>query len=136
MERHAGKQWERRTYMARAILAVDDAATMRKLIAFTLSAAGHEVVEAEDGVRALAVLNSRSVDLIITDINMPNMNGIELTRRVRSIPRHQSTPVLIVTTESELSIKSQAKAAGATGWIVKPFQPDQLRAAVTRVLGR
>ncbi len=122
--------------MARTIMTVDDAATMRKLISFTLRGAGHDVLEAEDGMRALTALSSRDVDLVITDINMPNLNGIELTRRLRSLPRHKTTPILIVTTESELSIKSQAKAAGATGWIVKPFQPDQLVAVVGKVLGK
>lgn len=122
--------------MARTIMTVDDAATMRKLISFTLRGAGHDVLEAEDGMKALTILSGRDVDLVITDINMPNMNGIDLTRRLRSLPRHKSTPILIVTTESELSIKSQAKAAGATGWIVKPFQPDQLVAVVGKVLGK
>jgi two-component system chemotaxis response regulator CheY len=121
--------------MAKTIITVDDAATMRKLIGFSLRSAGHTVLEAEDGVRALALLTSRDVDLVITDINMPNMNGIDLTRKLRSLPRHRSTPILVVTTESELAIKSQAKAAGATGWILKPFQPDQLLAAVGKVLG-
>jgi two-component system chemotaxis response regulator CheY len=121
--------------MAKTIITVDDAATMRKLIGFTLRGAGHEVLEAEDGMRALALLTGRDVDLVITDINMPNMNGIELTRKLRGLPRHSSTPILVVTTESELSIKTQAKAAGATGWIVKPFQPDQLVAVVGKVLG-
>lgn len=121
--------------MARTIMTVDDAATMRKLIGFTLRGAGHDVLEAEDGMRALALLSARSVDLVITDVNMPQMDGIELTRRLRSLPQHASTPIIIVTTESELSVKSKAKAAGATGWIVKPFQPDQLVAAVAQVLG-
>jgi two-component system chemotaxis response regulator CheY len=121
--------------MAKTIITVDDAATMRKLIGFTLRGAGHEVLEAEDGMRALALLTSRDVDLVVTDINMPNMNGIELTRKLRALPRHRSTPILVVTTESEMAVKTQAKAAGATGWIVKPFQPDQLVAVVAKVLG-
>jgi two-component system chemotaxis response regulator CheY len=121
--------------MGKTIITVDDATTIRKLIGFTLRAVGHDVLEAEDGAKALALLSGRDVDLVITDINMPQMNGIDLTRRLRSLPRHRATPILIVTTESELSIKSQAKAAGATGWIVKPFQPDQLVAVVGKVLG-
>jgi two-component system, chemotaxis family, chemotaxis protein CheY len=121
--------------MVRTIITVDDAATMRKLIGFTLRGAGHDVLEAEDGLRALALLTSRDVDLIITDINMPNMNGIDLTRKLRSLPRHRATPILVVTTESDMSVKSQAKAAGATGWILKPFQPEQLVAVVGKVLG-
>jgi two-component system chemotaxis response regulator CheY len=121
--------------MAKTIITVDDAATMRKLIGFTLRGAGHDVLEAEDGMRALAVLTSRDVDLVITDINMPNMGGIDLTRKLRALARHRVTPILVVTTESDITIKSQAKAAGATGWIVKPFQPDQLVAVVAKVLG-
>lgn len=122
--------------MAKTIITVDDAATMRKLIGFTLRGAGHDVVEFEDGHKVLAAMASRSVDLVITDLNMPLMDGIDLTRRIRSLPQHRTTPILVVTTESELSVKSKAKAAGATGWIVKPFQPDQLVAAVAQVLGR
>lgn len=121
--------------MAKTIITVDDAATMRKLIGFTLRGAGHQVLEAEDGSQALAMLSARDVDLVITDINMPQMNGIDLTRRLRSLPRYRATPILIVTTESEMTIKSQAKAAGATGWIMKPFQPEQLVAIVGKVLG-
>jgi two-component system, chemotaxis family, chemotaxis protein CheY len=121
--------------MAKTIITVDDAATMRKLIGFTLRAAGHNVLEAEDGMRALALLTARDVDLVITDINMPNMNGIDLTRRLRLLSRHRSTPILVVTTESDTTVKNQAKAAGATGWILKPFQPDQLVAVVGKVLG-
>lgn len=121
--------------MAKTIVTVDDAATMRKLIAFTLKGAGHNVLEAPDGMAALSALNSQTVDLVITDINMPLMNGIELTRRIRTLPRHRATPILIITTESDSGVKTQAKAAGATGWIVKPFQPDQLISIVARVLG-
>ena len=117
------------------ILTVDDASTMRKLIAFTLGGAGHEVLEAEDGVAALAELNKSQVDLIISDLNMPRMNGLELTRKIRALPQCAKTPILIVTTESEANIKAQAKQAGATGWIVKPFQPAQLLEVVGRVLG-
>lgn len=121
--------------MAKTIVTVDDAATMRKLIGFTLRGAGHDVLEAEDGAKALALLSGRDADLVITNINMPTMNGIDLTRRLRGLPRHRSTPILLVTTESDTSAKSEARAAGATGWIMKPFQPDQLVAAVAKVLG-
>lgn len=121
--------------MAKTIVTVDDAATMRKLIGFTLRGAGHDVLEAEDGAKALALLSGRDADLVITNINMPTMNGIDLTRRLRGLPRHRSTPILLVTTESDTSAKSEARAAGATGWIMKPFQPDQLVAVVAKVLG-
>jgi len=120
--------------MPKTIVTVDDAATMRKLIVFTLKGAGYEVLEAADGVAGLQLLSSRAADLIITDINMPNMGGIELTRSVRQLPQHRTTPILVVTTESEAGVKAQAKTAGATGWIVKPFQPDQLVDIVKRVL--
>lgn len=115
-------------------MTVDDAVTMRKLIAFTLKEAGHVVLEAEDGVAALSILTQKKVDLIISDVNMPNMNGVELTRRLRETSLHKTTPILILTTESDATVKTQAKTAGATGWIVKPFKPAQLLEAVSRVL--
>jgi len=120
--------------MPKTILTVDDAATMRKLIVFTLKGAGYEVLEAADGVAGLQVLSTRAADLIITDINMPQMGGIELTRNVRQMPQHRTTPILVITTESEPDVKARAKAVGATGWIVKPFQPAQLVDIVKRVL--
>jgi two-component system chemotaxis response regulator CheY len=119
--------------MAKTILTVDDASTMRKLISFALS--GHRILEAPDGPAALALLATASVDLIISDIHMPEMNGIELTQRIRQMPRHKDTPILIVTTESDSGTKARARGAGATGWIVKPFEPSQLQAIVQRVLG-
>jgi two-component system chemotaxis response regulator CheY len=119
----------------KTIITIDDAATMRKLIAYTLKGSGYQVLEAQDGPSALSVLADRPVDLIISDINMPNMNGVELTRRIRGLPSNRTTPILIVTTESELQVRNQARAAGATGWIVKPFKPDQLLGLVGRVLG-
>lgn len=115
-------------------MTVDDAVTMRKLIALTLKGAGHNVLEAEDGQSALASLSNTHVDLIISDVNMPGMNGVELTRKLRQVPHLRSTPILIVTTESDAKIRAEAKAAGATGWIVKPFQPEQLLEIVGRVL--
>lgn len=115
-------------------MTVDDASTMRSLIAFTLKPTGHAVVEATDGVAALGVLRTRKVDLIITDINMPNMNGIELTRQVRSLPAYRSVPIILLTTESDPGKKNEGRAAGATGWIIKPFKPDQLLAVVAKVL--
>lgn len=119
----------------KTILTVDDASTMRKLIVFTLGGAGHKVLEAADGVAALATLKQTPLDLIISDLNMPRMNGLELTRKIRELPQCSKTPILIVTTESEANVKAQARQAGATGWIVKPFEPAQLLAVVQRVLG-
>jgi two-component system chemotaxis response regulator CheY len=121
--------------VAKNILTVDDAPTMRKLIAFTLSSAGHKVLEAPDGKAALDLLRTATVDLIITDVNMPVMDGIELTRNLRRLPQHARTPVLILTTESQPGVKAAGKQAGATGWIVKPFDGTQLLAIVKRVLG-
>jgi len=121
--------------MAKRIITVDDAATMRRLIAYTLRGAGHEVLEAEDGEDALRLLGGQGIDLVITDINMPKMDGIELVRRLRSLPRSQATPILLLTTETDPEKKRQGKEAGATGWITKPFQPDQLVAAVAKVTG-
>jgi two-component system, chemotaxis family, chemotaxis protein CheY len=120
--------------MKRTVLTVDDALTMRKLVSFTLRSVGLNVIEAADGVEALGIIQSQSVDLIITDVNMPRMDCIEFTRRARATPLARSTPILILTTESEPEKKAQAKAAGATGWIVKPFQQPQLLAIVGKVL--
>lgn len=120
--------------MGRTIITVDDAATLRKMVSFTLKGAGHEVLEAPDGTDALDALRSRSVDLVITDVNMPKMNGIELTRRLRGLPQFQKTPIILLTTESEAGKKAEGRAAGATGWIVKPFSPEQLLALVAKVL--
>jgi len=120
--------------MGRTILTVDDAATMRKMVSFTLKAAGHEVLEAQDGVVALDVVRGRPVDLVITDVHMPNMNGIELTRQLRAHPGFGRTPILLLTTESDPGKKAEGRAAGATGWIVKPFSQDQLLAVVSKVL--
>jgi two-component system, chemotaxis family, chemotaxis protein CheY len=107
---------------------------MRKVIALAITGAGHQVLEAEDGVAALEVLKLRHVDLIITDVNMPRMDGIEFTRQARSLPAFQRTPILLLTTESDPEMKAKGRAAGATGWIVKPFRQDQLLAVIAKVL--
>jgi len=120
--------------MAR-ILVVDDSASMRQMVAFTLKGAGHEVVETSDGVEALASAKSGSFDLVITDVNMPNMDGITLTRELRALPNYRFTPILTLTTESSNEKKMAGKQAGATGWLVKPFNPDQLLATAKKVLG-
>ncbi|MBL4762584.1 MAG: response regulator [Gammaproteobacteria bacterium] len=118
-----------------SILAVDDSASMRQMVTFTLKNAGHDVTEAEDGVQALGIAKGKSFDLVITDVNMPNMDGITLIKELRALPAFKFTPMLMLTTESSGDKKTQGKAAGATGWIVKPFNPDQLIATVTKVLG-
>ncbi|BAN69887.1 response regulator [endosymbiont of unidentified scaly snail isolate Monju] len=121
--------------MAASILAVDDSASMRQMVSFTLKGAGYEVVEAADGVEALNIAKTRSVNLVITDVNMPNMDGITLIRELRNLPNYKFTPLLMLTTESGAEKKQQGKAAGATGWIVKPFNPDQLLKTVAKVIG-
>jgi len=120
--------------MGKTIITVDDATTIRKMVAFTLKGAGHQVLEATDGAEALATLKLRPVDLVITDIHMPNMTGLELTRQLRALPQFQRTPILLLTTESDPGKKAEGRAAGATGWIVKPFNQEQLLAVVAKVL--
>jgi len=120
--------------MAKVILTVDDSATVRQMVKFTLSEAGYTVIEAVDGEDALAKLSS-PVNLVITDLNMPNLDGIGLIRGVRANPALKGIPIVMLTTESQDSRKREGKAAGATGWIVKPFTPSQVLAVVRRVLG-
>ncbi|WP_221799285.1 response regulator [Oceanobacter mangrovi] len=118
-----------------SILAVDDSASMRQMVAFTLKGAGFDVKEAADGVAALAEAKRRKYDLVLSDVNMPNMNGIELVKELRQLPDYKFVPVLMLTTESAGDVKMQGKQAGATGWIVKPFNPEQLLSTIKRVLG-
>ena len=117
------------------ILAVDDSASMRGMVAFTLRGAGHEVTEAENGQLALDAAGGSAFDLVLADVNMPGMDGITLTRELRALPAFAGVPILILTTESDMDKKKEGKAAGATGWLVKPFDPDQLLATVARVAG-
>lgn len=117
------------------ILAVDDSASMRQMVAFTLKNAGHDVTDAVDGVDALSKAKTSSYDLVISDVNMPNMDGITLIKELRTLPAFKFTPILMLTTESTSDKKAQGKQAGATGWIVKPFNPDQLLATIKKVLG-
>ncbi|MFZ5799305.1 MAG: response regulator [Thermodesulfobacteriota bacterium] len=121
--------------MSKRIMTVEDSTSLREMITFTLGEAGYEVAEAADGLDALAKLKGFKADLIITDLNMPNMNGIELTRSLRADPAYKFAPIIFLTTESQLQKKQAAKEAGATGWIVKPFKPDQLLQVVRKVLG-
>ena len=120
--------------MASVILAVDDSASMRQMVNFTLKGAGYEVVQAADGIEALEYARRHSADLVLTDVNMPRMDGITLVRELRTLPSYRYTPMLVLTTESSQEKKSQGKQAGATGWIVKPFNPEQLLATIARVL--
>ncbi len=117
------------------ILVVDDSASMRQMVEFTLKEAGHQVMVAEDGQAALGLAKGSGADLVITDVNMPNMDGITLIRELRALPTYKFTPILTLTTESTTEKKMEGKDAGATGWIVKPFNPEKLLATVNKVLG-
>jgi two-component system chemotaxis response regulator CheY len=117
------------------ILTVDDTASMRQMISFTLHSVGHEVIQASDGQEALKVIEGKKVDLVIADINMPNMDGITLLKSLRALADYKFTPILMLTTESQDAKRQQGKVAGATGWIVKPFHPEQLVNVVKKVLG-
>ncbi len=120
--------------MAR-MLAVDDSNSMLQMVSFILNQAGHDVVKASDGVEALDVAREETVDLVLTDVNMPNMDGFTLVKKLRALGAYKFIPMLILTTESSADKKKEGKAVGATGWIVKPFEPDRLLATVNKVLG-
>ena len=117
------------------ILAVDDSASMRQMVAFTLKGVGHVVTDAEDGKHALEIARQKTFDLVLTDVNMPVMDGLSLTRELRQLPNYRFTPILVLTTEAGPDKKQEGRAAGATGWLVKPFNPEQLLATVKKVLG-
>ncbi len=119
--------------MAKTALTVDDSKTMRDMVSFTLKGAGYTIFEAEDGVKAMQVINGNKVDIIITDLNMPNMNGMDLIRNIRKNPSYATVPILMLTTEADAGKKGEGKEAGATGWIVKPFQPEKLVEVVKKV---
>jgi two-component system chemotaxis response regulator CheY len=121
--------------MSKTIMTADDSASMRQLIGFTLRRAGYDVVEGVDGRDALTKLGAAAVQMIITDLNMPNMDGIELIRQVRALPQYKYVPIIMLTTESDGTKKMAGRAAGASGWIVKPFQTEQLVAVVKKFLG-
>jgi two-component system chemotaxis response regulator CheY len=120
--------------MARLIMTVDDSASMREMVRATLLSAGYEVVEAVDGQEALEYARENPCDLVITDVNMPRMDGITLVGELRALAHYRLTPLLLLTTESSQEKKLEGKRAGATGWIVKPFNPEQLLATMARVL--
>ncbi len=112
--------------MAKTILIVDDSASMRQLVTFALKDAGYDVVTAVDGKDALGKINGSKVDMVVTDLNMPNMDGITLIKNLRSAAATKFTPVVMLTTESQESKKVEGRQAGASGWLVKPFTPDKL----------
>jgi two-component system chemotaxis response regulator CheY len=117
-----------------SILAVDDSASMRQMVSFTLKSAGYQVVEAVDGEDALDKARAQDFDLVLTDQNMPRLDGISLTRKLRDTPKFKATPILILTTESSDQMKQAGRAAGATGWLVKPFDPAKLIEVIKKVV--
>ncbi len=117
-----------------SILAVDDSASMRQMVSFTLKSAGYQVVEAVDGQDALEKVSDKSFDLVLTDQNMPRMDGLSLTKALRGSDRYRATPILILTTESSDQMKQAGRAAGATGWLVKPFDPNKLIEVIRKVV--
>jgi len=117
------------------ILTVDDSTSMRQMVSFTLKQAGYDVTEAADGVEGLQKAQSGRFNLVITDVNMPRMDGISLVKELRGLSAYKFTPILLLTTESGSDKKQEGKAAGATGWLVKPFNPDQLLTTIKKVIG-
>lgn len=121
--------------MGKTVLTVDDSASIRQMVAFTLNSVGYEVVEAVDGMDGMDKAKSRGFDLVLTDQNMPRMDGLNLIKSLRAMPAYRSVPILMLTTESSDVMKQQGRAAGATGWLVKPFDPQRLIEVVKKVIG-
>ena len=121
--------------MSKTILVVDDSASIRQMVAFTVKSSGYEVVEAADGMDGLEKAKSKSFNLILTDQNMPRMDGLALVKGLRALSQYKTVPILMLTTESSDAMKAQGKAAGATGWLVKPFDPQKLIEVVKKVIG-
>jgi two-component system chemotaxis response regulator CheY len=120
--------------MTKKILVVDDSASIRQLVSFTIKDAGYDVLVAENGKDALGKLSNEKVDMVITDLNMPEMDGIELIKKLRATPDYKFAPIVMLTTESEESKKQEGRQAGASGWIVKPFSPEELLGVVKKFL--
>jgi two-component system chemotaxis response regulator CheY len=120
--------------MAKTIMIVDDSASLRQVVSIALKGAGYDVIEGSDGVDALNKLNGQKVNLIVSDVNMPNMDGITLVQEVKKLPAYRFTPVIMLTTESGDDKKMAGKAAGAKAWMVKPFRPDELLLAVSKLV--
>jgi two-component system chemotaxis response regulator CheY len=134
-EMNKNSQWVKGVYMTKKIMTVDDSASIRQMVRFALETGGYEVCEAKNGKDALTRLNgTESVDMLVTDLSMPEMDGIELTKQIRATPQLRYLPVVVLTTESHADRKSEGKRAGVTGWIVKPFKPEQLVGVVKKVL--
>ncbi|MBC3952456.1 MULTISPECIES: response regulator [Pseudomonas] len=120
--------------MAKNILVVDDSSSVRQVVGIALKSAGYDVIEASDGRDALSKLTGQKVHLIISDVNMPNMDGITFVKEVKKLPNYKFTPIIMLTTESQESKKMEGQAAGAKAWVVKPFQPAQMLAAVSKLI--
>lgn len=116
------------------IMTVDDSSSLRQMVGLVLRGANYQVIEAVDGVNALSKLNGQELNLFLVDVNMPNMGGLEFTRQLRAMPKYKFIPIVLLTTESSVDKKQEGKAAGATAWIIKPFDPDQLLAVVEKVM--
>jgi two-component system chemotaxis response regulator CheY len=121
--------------MAKTILIIDDSPSIRQMVAFILKTEGYTVIEAADGVEGLAKANEHAIDLVLTDQNMPNMDGITLVKKLRGLQKYDTTPILILTTEHIDEMKTQGKEAGASGWLVKPFDPHKLLEVVKKFIG-
>lgn len=121
--------------MTKTVLVVDDSASIRRAVAFFLKSAGYEVLIAVDGEEALAQAQSHSIQLVLTDQNMPRMDGLTLIHRLRELPAYQTVPILMLTTESSDAMKAEARALGATGWLVKPFDPQKFIDVINKVIG-
>lgn len=122
--------------MAKTILTVDDSASMRQMIKLTLTGAGYAVTEAADGTQGLAAAKAKAFDMVLTDLNMPGMDGVSMIKEIRKLSTFTGVPIVLLTTESDAEKKAMAKAAGATGWITKPFEPNQLLSVTKKVLGQ
>ena len=120
--------------MAKSVLVVDDSSSVRQVVGIALKSAGYDVIEASDGKDALGKLNGQKVHLIISDLNMPNMDGITFVKEVKKLANYKFTPIIMLTTESQESKKAEGQAAGAKAWVVKPFQPAQMLAAVSKLI--
>lgn len=121
--------------MRKTILAVDDSPSVRQMVSYAIKSAGYDVVEAKDGAEALDIARTRDFDMVLTDQNMPKLDGLSLIGRLRDDPRYAKTPIIMLTTEASDEMKARGRAARATGWMVKPFDPDTLLAVIQRVLG-
>ncbi len=121
--------------MAKTVLTVDDSASIRQMVAFTLKSAGYEVTDAVDGMDGLGKAKTKTFDMVLTDQNMPRMDGLTLVKSLRALAQYKTVPILMLTTESSDTMKTQGRAAGATGWLVKPFDPQKLIEVVKKVIG-